>query len=128
MASLDDTTNPSAKLIAAHKVQGTSVYNTALEKLGTVEDIMLDKTCGRIVYAVLRFGGFLGIGDHHYPLPWEKLTYNDELGGYIIDIDRDTLEGAPSYTDAAAALWHDEAWRRGVHEHYGVPAFWDLVP
>ncbi len=54
---------------------------------------MIDKACGRIAYAVLRFGGFLGIGDHHYPLPWEKLTYNDELGGYIVDIDRETLEG-----------------------------------
>jgi len=105
MASLDDTTNPSGKLIAARKVQGTSVYNTALEKLGAVEDIMIDKASGRIAYAVLSFGGFLGVGDRYYPLPWEKLNYNTEIGGYIIDIDRDILEGAPSYTDEAAASW-----------------------
>jgi sporulation protein YlmC with PRC-barrel domain len=123
MASVGDPIIPSRKLIAAHKIQGTSVYNTALEKLGTVEDIMLDKSCGRIAYAVLRFGGFLGIGDHYYPLPWEKLTYNDELAGYIVDIDRETLEGAPSYSDSATASWDDEAWGADVYAHYGMPPF-----
>ena len=128
MASLGDTSDPSGKLIAAHKVQGTGVHNTALEKLGTVEDIMIDKASGRIAYAVLSFGGFLGIGDRYYPLPWEKLTYDKELGGYVVDLDRETLEGAPSYTDAATAEWNDEEWSRGVYAHYGVPPFWDMVP
>jgi sporulation protein YlmC with PRC-barrel domain len=123
MASIDDPTPPSSKLIAAHEIQGTSVFNTALENLGTVEDIMIDVMCGRIAYAVLSFGGFLGIGDRHYPLPWEKLTYNEELGGYVVDIDRETLEGAPSITDAATATWDDEAWSRDVHAHYGMPPF-----
>jgi hypothetical protein len=128
MASLDDTTNPSGALIAAHQVQGTSVYNTALEKLGSVEDIMLDKASGRIAYAVLTFGGFLGIGDRYYPLPWEKLSYNTEVGGYVVDLDRETLEGAPSYTDTATAGWENEAWGRDVHAHYGVRPFWDVTP
>jgi hypothetical protein len=123
MASLEDPTPPATRLIAAHAVQGTSVYNTALEKLGTVEDIMLDKVCGRIAYAVLSFGGFLGIGDRHYPLPWEKLVYNEELGGYVVDIDRETLEGAPSYADTATASWEDETWGRDVYAHYGMPPF-----
>jgi sporulation protein YlmC with PRC-barrel domain len=128
MASLEDTTNPSGRLIAAHRVQGTSVYNTALEKLGSVEDIMLDKASGRIAYAVLSFGGFLGIGDRYYPLPWEKLNYDTELGGYITDLDRETLEGAPSYTDTATAGWDNEAWERDVYAHYGVRPFWDIMP
>ncbi len=136
MASLDDITapsgdptgEPSGKLIAAHKVQGTSVYNTALEKLGSVEDIMIDKASGRIAYAVLSFGGFLGIGDHYFPLPWEKLSYNKELGGYVVDVSRETLEGAPSYSDSATAEWNDEDWGRGVYAHYGVPPFWDMMP
>jgi hypothetical protein len=119
MASLDDTQNPSGHLIAASKVQGTTVYNAAMEKLGSVEDVMIDKASGRIAYAILSFGGFLGIGDKFFPLPWEKLSYNQEMGGYIVDIDRDTLEGAPSYTDAATATWSDEAWHREVHSHYG---------
>lgn len=97
MASLDDTTNPSGHLIAAKQVQGTAVYNTALEKLGSVEDVMIDKATGRIAYVVLSHGGFLGIGDHYHKLPWEKLSYNTEIGGYIVDIDRDVQEGAPSF-------------------------------
>jgi hypothetical protein len=128
MASLDDTTNPSGHLIAAHQVQGTTVYNTELEKLGSVDDIMIDKASGRIAYAVLTFGGFLGIGDQFYPLPWEKLSYNTEMGGYIVDIDRATLEGAPSYADKAAASWDDASWGRDVYAHYGVHPYWDLMP
>ena len=124
MASLDDTTNPSGKLIAAHKVQGASVYSTTLEKLGTVEDLMIDKASGRIAYAVLSFGGFLGIGDRYYPLPWEKLDYNSELDGYVVDIDRETLEGAPSYSDTKMAAWDDETWGHDVYAHYGLPPFW----
>ena len=128
MASLDNTTATSGRLIAAAQVQGTAVYNAALEKLGTLEDVMIDKETGRIAYAVLSFGGFLGIGDRYYPLPWEKLGYSTEMGGYVVDIDRDGLEGAPSYTDAAAVEWNDEAWRRDVYTYYGVHPFWDLAP
>jgi hypothetical protein len=128
MASLDDTSHPSGHLIAAGKVQGTTVYDTALEKLGSVEDVMIDKASGRIAYAVLSFGGFLGMGGHFYPLPWEKLRYNTEVGGYVVDVDRDTLEGAPSYTDAATASWNDEAWNRDVRAHYGLEPTWGLLP
>jgi sporulation protein YlmC with PRC-barrel domain len=128
MASLDDTTDPSGHLIAAKQVQGTTVYNTGLEKLGSVEDVMIDKATGRIAYAILSFGGFLGIGDRYYPLPWEKLTYNTEVGGYVVDIDREVLEGAPSYTDNATAEWNDDAWGRGVYTYYGVHPFWDIAP
>ncbi len=128
MASLEDPTNPSGHLIAAHQVQGTTVYNAALEKLGSVEDVMLDKASGRIAYAILSFGGFLGIGDRYYPLPWAKLNYDTEMGGYIVDIDRDVLEGAPSYTNPAKAAWDDEAWSRGVYTYYGVHPYWDLMP
>ena len=128
MASLDDTTNPAGHLIAARQVQGTTVFNTASEKLGSVNDVMIDKGTGRIAYAILSFGGFLGIGDRYYPLPWEKLSYNTELGGYVVDIDRDVLEGAPSYTDEATASWNDEAWSRNVYSYYGVHPFWDLMP
>jgi sporulation protein YlmC with PRC-barrel domain len=128
MASLDETTNPSGHLIAANQVQGTTVYDLSGEKLGSLEDVMIDKRSGRIAYAVLSFGGFLGIGDHYHPLPWEKLSYDTDKGGYIVDIDRETLEGAPSYTDEATANWNDEAWSRNVYTYYGVHPFWDIVP
>ncbi|WP_428490863.1 PRC-barrel domain-containing protein [Rhodopila sp.] len=128
MASLEDTANPSGHLIAAKQVQGTTVFNPALEKLGNIEDVMIDKSSGRIAYAILSFGGFLGIGERYYPLPWEKLDYNVEVGGYVVDIDRDVLEGAPSYTDAATAEWNDDKWVRGIYAYYGVHPFWDIAP
>jgi sporulation protein YlmC with PRC-barrel domain len=128
MASLDDTSDPSGHLIAANQVQGTTVYDLAGEKLGSLEDVMIDKRSGRIAYAVLSFGGFMGIGDQYHPLPWEKLTYDTDKGGYVVDVDRETLEGAPAYTDEAAAKWDDDAWSRSVYTYYGVHPFWDVVP
>jgi sporulation protein YlmC with PRC-barrel domain len=128
MASLDDTNDPSGHLIAANQVQGTAVYGLAGEKLGSLEDVMIDKRSGRIAYAVLSFGGFMGIGDEYHPLPWEKLSYDTGKGGYVVDVDRETLEGAPSYTDEATANWDDEAWSRNVYTYYGVHPFWDIVP
>jgi hypothetical protein len=89
---------------------------------------MIDKATGRIAYAILSFGGFLGIGDRFYPLPWEKLAYSTEIGGYVVDIDRSVLEGAPSYTDEATAEWTDKDWGRDVYAYYGVHPFWDIAP
>jgi hypothetical protein len=126
MATLDDTTNPSGHLIGAGQVQGTAVFSLAGEKLGLVEDVMIDKRSGRIAYAVLSFGGFLGMGGQHYPLPWEKLSYDPAKGGYVVDVDRTMLEGAPSYTDDATATWNDDAWGRDVYMYYGVHPFWDV--
>jgi sporulation protein YlmC with PRC-barrel domain len=120
MATLDDHTDTDGHLIAAHQVQGTTVYNTALEKLGRVEDVMLDKASGRIAYAILSFGGFLGIGDSYYPLPWEKLRYDTDIGGYVVDVGRDVLEGAPSYSGEAPVRWNDTAWSEGIDSYYGV--------
>jgi sporulation protein YlmC with PRC-barrel domain len=127
MANLDDTTNPSGRLIAAKQVHGAAVFSTRLEKLGAIEDVMIDKASGRIAYAILAYGGFLGIGDRFYPLPWEKLRYDIEMGGYVVDVDQDVLEGAPSYSDAAPASWHDDVWGRGIYTYWGVHPFWDFA-
>ncbi len=127
MASLDDTNDPSGHLIAANQVQGTAVYSLDGGKVGSLYDVMIDKRSGRIAYAVLSFGGFLGIGDRYHPLPWEKLRYDTDRGGYVVDIDPDVLEGAPSYSDATN-FWADEASGRGVYTYYGIHPFWDLAP
>ena len=116
MVTTQDTSDTSGRLIAADKVEGTTVYNPAGEKLGSVEDIMLDKMSGKVCYAVLSFGGFLGMGTKQYPLPWEKLTYDTEMGGFVVDIDKAALEHAPVYTEGSmqAADW------RAVDAHYGA--------
>jgi hypothetical protein len=85
MAMLDDTTDYSGHLIAAKQVRGTTVYNTALEEVGFVEDLLIDHATGRIVYAVLKSGSHFRVGGHYSSLLWERFSYNAELGGYIVD-------------------------------------------
>lgn len=86
-----------SRLISSSKVEGTAVFNPAGEQLGTVESFMVDKVSGQVAYVVMSFGGFLGLGESHHPLPWRALTYDPRLGGYVVDIDRDRLLGAPTH-------------------------------
>lgn len=113
----------SRSLIAASRVRGTSVYNLIDEELGTVEDIMIDKVTGRAIYAVMSFGGFLGIGESLHPIPWATLKYSEEKGGYVIDLDKNKLTGAPSHTYDPNYEWTPEYGRR-VDRYYDVPSYW----
>ena len=116
MATMQDTSETSGRLIAADKVEGTTVYNSAGEKLGSVEDIMLDKMSGKACYAVLSFGGFLGMGAKQYPLPWEKLTYDTSMGGFLVNVDKSALESAPVYAEGGM---RDSDWH-AVDTHYNT--------
>jgi hypothetical protein len=111
-------------LIAADKVEGTAVYNRGGEKLGTVENLMIDKLSGRVGYAVMSFGGFLGMGESRHPLPWDILKYDTGMGGYVVDMDADMLRGAPTYDEANAVDWEDRDWNKRLHEYYGVAPYW----
>jgi hypothetical protein len=82
-------------LIASDKVEGTPVRRSDGEKIGTIERVMIEKRSGQVAYAVMSFGGFLGIGESYHPLPWGVLTYDTRLGGYVVDLSRERLEGAP---------------------------------
>jgi sporulation protein YlmC with PRC-barrel domain len=113
------------RLISADKVEGTPVYNRNGEKLGTVEDLMIDKVSGKVAYAVLSFGGFLGIGDQHHPLPWDQLTYDPNQGGYVVDLDKSKLEKAPSYATDTTPDYDDNNWGRKVHDYYGSRPYWE---
>jgi hypothetical protein len=117
-----------AQLIAADKVAGTPVYDLSGERLGAIETVMLDKRSGRVAYAVMAFGGFLGIGERYHPLPWSMLEYDISLGGYRINLDRDRLEGAPSFAASEAPDWADRAWGRRVYDYYGAQPYWLQVP
>ena len=111
------------QLIASDKVEGTSVYGIDGKHIGSVERLSLDKRSGRVSYAVLSFGGFLGIGHDHYPLPWSKLNYDESLGGYRVDVTKDQLEGAPKYERDDDDYWTSENGRR-VYDYYGVAPYW----
>lgn len=114
-------TDETARLISSDKVVGTAVYNRQGEHLGSVYTLMIDKYSGRVEYAVMSFGGFLGIGERYHPLPWQVLTYDERQGGYVVDLDRLQLETAPSYTSSTMPNWSDRAYGRRIDEYYGVP-------
>jgi hypothetical protein len=114
----------SHRLISADKVEGTTVYNRQGEKLGSIHNIMIDKYSGKVAYAEMSFGGFLGIGDRYHPLPWSVLGYDTDKEGYVVDLTKKALEGAPSYSAQDRINWEDELWAREVHDYYKVPPFW----
>jgi len=87
-----------SQLIASDKVEGTAVYNRNGDRLGSVYNFMVNKRSGHVAYAVMSFGGFLGIGSSYHPLPWNELTYDTSLGGYVVNRTREQLEGAPAYS------------------------------
>ncbi len=111
-------------LIGSDKVEGTAVFGANDIKIGSIERVMIDKRSGRVSYAVLSFGGFLGIGDDHYPLPWQSLKYDTNLGGYRTGITESQLKGAPKY--GAAEDWDDGNRDRdtSIYDYYGVPPYW----
>ena len=110
-------TDETSSLISSIKVDGTAVYNRRGEKLGSIDHVMLNKRSGEVAYAVMSFGGFLGLGESYHPLPWEVLDYDTQLGGYRVDVDRDRLQGAPYYSASNLPDWSpsytgriDEYW------------------
>lgn len=112
----DLTAPTTGHLIAGGKVSGTEVYSLEDEHIGRIEDVMLDKATGRVVYAVLSFGGFMGLGSKHYPLPWDMLRYNTTLGGYVVKLNKARLDRAPVVEEG----WQD---RRGtIDDYWAMPA------
>lgn len=112
------TADETGTLIAADKVQGTAVYDGGGERLGTIDSLMLNKRSGKVAYAVMSFGGFLGIGERYHPLPWDKLTYDTDKGGYNVGATQDELRAGPTYSrDEIADFDGDRS--RGVDDYYG---------
>ena len=94
MAHVETTENN--ELISADKVEGTAVYGANRDKMGDIKSVMIGKRSGKVEYAVLSIGGFLGVGTKFHPVPWSKLTYNTELGGYHLNMTQDQLKDAPA--------------------------------
>ena len=109
----------SRHVISSDKVEGTSVYNANGDKLGSIDDLMIDKYSGNVRYAVMEFGGFLGMGTDRYPLPWSMLKYDTAVEGYVVPVNKSQLEKAPSYASTETPEYSDEYGRK-VHDYYGV--------
>jgi len=109
------------RLISSEKVDGTAVYNSEGEHLGSIHHLMIDKFSGHVDYAVMTFGGFLGLGASYHPVPWRSLAYNNYLGGYRVDLDRARLEGSPYYTINEQPDWSDRAYRDRIDQYWIPP-------
>ena len=119
MDPITTSTTSSNDVISSDKVEGTTVYNSAGDKLGSIDDLMIDKHSGQVRYAVLEFGGFLGMGTDRYPLPWNMLKYDTSMDGYVVPLDKDKLESAPHYDDDDRPDYTDEYGRK-VNNYYGL--------
>jgi len=115
------TSSASQPQISSKDVNGTTVYSPGGDKLGHIDELMIDKQSGKVAYAVMGFGGFLGMGEDHHPIPWSKLSYDTQLDGYVTDITKDQLEGAPVRNDN----WRsDRQWEEGYFSYYGAAPYW----
>jgi uncharacterized protein YrrD len=112
----------SGRVVSAAAMTGSPVSGLMGEDLGKVEEIMLDGDSGRVVCAVLSFGGFLGLGDRLFAVPWAALRMNRSRDGFILNADRSVLEGAPGFDRANWPDFSDASWSRGIHAHYGAKA------
>jgi hypothetical protein len=115
------TQHPNHQLISSEDVEGTNVYGTNDTKVGEIDHLMIDKISGKVTYAVMSFGGFLGLGHSHYPVPWAALKYDPTLGGYRTGITEQQLRDAPEFSDD---VWGDRDWELRTHKHYGAPQYW----
>lgn len=108
-------------LASAEGLRGLAVHSRDGDKLGTIDQIILDKQSGRIAFVILSTGGFLGLGQSYHPVPWHALRYDSQRGGYAAAIDRRLLLGAPSYRPESAPLF-DDAYGRRVNDYYKLEA------
>lgn len=121
-AGTDQTRN----LIASDKVEGTPVRRSDGEKIGTIERVMIDKISGKVVYAVMSFGGFMGLGEDYHTLPWGTLKYNTALDAYELNLSEDQLRGAPRRSAEGKDPSFDRDWEEHVHRYYNATPYWGI--
>ena len=115
------TAHPDRRLISSEDGVGTDVYGRGDEVVGESITFSLKKVSGRVAYAVMSFGGFLGLAHSHYPIPWSALKYDTGLGGFRTGITEEQLRDAPEFSDDS---WTDRNWETRTHQHYGASPYW----
>ena len=115
---------PGPRIMAASTLEGDEVVNSEGEKLGSIDEIMIDVTAGRIAYAVLSAGGMLGLGDKFFAIPWNALTLDVDRECFILDIDKERLENAPCFDKDAWPSMADSSWAQSVYSYYGTQPYW----
>jgi len=112
-------------IVVKKSILGAKVINAQREDLGTIEDIVLDIRNNRVAYAILSFGGFLGLGDRHFALPWEALSFDLSQKVAVLDIDKDRLRNAPGFEKDNWPDMANTAWGSQIHRHYGYEPYWE---
>lgn len=121
----DATTRETVRLIASDKVEGTTVRRSNSDKVGKIERVMIDKRSGQVAYAVMSFGGILGMGSDYVALPWHVLQYNEGLDAYELNVTDDQLRQAPATTEGFSDTgMADRSWETSVHDYYKVRPYW----
>jgi sporulation protein YlmC with PRC-barrel domain len=119
------------KLIRASRVEHVSVYSDGGERIGHIEDLAIDRVTGQVIYAIMSFGGFLGLGKRYHPLPWDVIHYDPSMSGYIVNLDRAALQDAPHFSaeDLEVFDGHEQrAHARSIYEYYGSIAPYVIPP
>jgi sporulation protein YlmC with PRC-barrel domain len=124
VSNANTTSRETHELISSDKVEGTAVRRPNGDKIGEIERVMINKRSGKVAYAIMSFGGFLGIGEDYYPIPWERLTYNTSLDAYELDMTEDQLRGAPRYAPGSTFDYSRSAGGQRLADYYNVPPYW----
>ena len=117
----DAQTGPGPALMGADTLLGNDVYNLDNEKLGTIKEFMIDMGTGRIAYAVLSYGGFLGMGDRLFAVPWQALKLDTANHRFTLNVAKEALKDAPGFDKDHWPSMSDPTWETGVHKFYGTP-------
>jgi sporulation protein YlmC with PRC-barrel domain len=124
----DGKMGPGPELMGADTLIGNDVQNRQDEDLGDVKEIMLDVRTGRIAYAVLSFGGVLGMGDKLFAVPWNAMALDTDKKCFVLDIDKETLKSAPGFDKDAWPRFADTRWGADIHRFYKVNPYWEDRP
>jgi sporulation protein YlmC with PRC-barrel domain len=120
----DASTRKTHSLVASDRVEGTAVRRSDGQKIGTIERLMIDKLSGKVAYAILSFGGILGMGRKHLPVPWSRMQYSPFLEAYEINLTDDELGKAPSYAADKDFDWGNREREMEIHEYYKARTYW----
>lgn len=114
------------RVLSAGSIIGDPVRNTRGEDLGEIKELMVDLSEGRIAYAVLSFGGILGIGDKLFAIPWQAFSVSQEEKALVLDVEKEKMENAPGFDKNNWPDMADVSWGKGIHSYYGYDPYWDL--
>jgi len=119
---------PGPELMGADTLSGNDVYNQKDEDLGDIKEIMLNMRTGRVSYAVLSFGGFLGMGEKLFAVPWNALTLDTKNKRFVLNVEKDRLKNAPGFDKDTWPNMADQSWAKGIHAFYGTHPYTDDLP